>query len=581
MLNKLLPQHSSRRNLVRKVFQKFGLFPNKEVVTYYEYIHTLKDANIPLVKNSEHEDIKFSIVVPAYNTPHKYLKPLLDSIIGQTYRNWELILVDASTKQAASKRISTAQKLDDRIKVIIRENKGISENTNAGIMAANGDYIVFVDHDDLLDIEALNEFRNVLLNNPETDLLYSDEDKVSDNGEHYFAPHFKPGWSPDLMNCVNYITHLVAVRRTFIDKVGMLDSAKDGAQDYDFLLRVIDSGAKVAHVPKILYHWREAENSTARAMQHKPHATKSGVSALEQHLERQGITDATVISRDNRPGFYKIVYKPAKAITIIVTPFAGYSVLKAFLDRLITRTSTDNTKVTYVIPENIIFDPATRKYLDSYSVVVINGAQSHHQYLQKALKHAGETVIVVNKVLLPKTKYWLNDISGLASVPRIAAASPIIINDTDCIYDCGYVYDNDNLIRLFNGEPFTDNPTFFGNTEWCRNVDALTGNMTILRKNDFQAYLKSHKVMHAQHSTSRIVKNYTLMQAEAGKDLCVWANTVFSDLTILGSYENTNHTNRYFNESLVAYGNKFHVAVDDSDVISRIIRTPVEDVNHE
>ena len=238
------------------------------------------------------ENIKFSLVVPLYKTDKYLLKALVDSVLAQTYSNWELCLSDGSGADSPIRSIlEEYQKKDPRIKVVFNEKQlQISDNTNAAIGIATGNYIAFADHDDTLAEEAFYQMAREISQHPEADLIYSDEDIIDIRGNRLF-PHFKPDFNPDYLCCVNYICHLVVVKRTLLDRTGLLRPEYDGSQDFDFLLRCTEhtDSEKIRHIPKILYHWRSHEGSTAGNPDDKPYAVIAGEKALAGHYERMGI----------------------------------------------------------------------------------------------------------------------------------------------------------------------------------------------------------------------------------------------------------------------------------------------------
>ena len=200
---------------------------------------------------------------------------------------------------------------DSRIKVISsKEPLKIAENTNAAIEIATGDYIVFADHDDILSIDALYECAKCINENPKVDMIYSDEDKVSMDGQTYFEPHFKPDLNVDLLCSVNYFCHLVVVKRQLLEQAGNLNGEYNGAQDYDFVLRCVEKTDAVYHIPKILYHWRAHMDSTAENPESKRYAFEAGRRAIQKHYERIGLKDAYV-EETAYPGTYRTRYKYA------------------------------------------------------------------------------------------------------------------------------------------------------------------------------------------------------------------------------------------------------------------------------
>ncbi|MEX0881317.1 MAG: glycosyltransferase, partial [Candidatus Saccharimonadales bacterium] len=192
-----------------------------------------------------------SIIVPVFNTRHEHLLEMVYSVVNQHYGNWELLLVNGSTKSDRRRQTVACAQIDTRIKIIaISGNKGISENTNAGLKETAGEYVAFLDHDDLLHPCALHSVVEALQSPKPADLVYTDEDKVNDSSESFFGPHCKPDWSPDLLRNVNYINHLNLIRTKMVRGVDGLRSICDGAQDYDLLLRIIDKyDPSIIHVP--------------------------------------------------------------------------------------------------------------------------------------------------------------------------------------------------------------------------------------------------------------------------------------------------------------------------------------------
>ena len=254
---------------------------------------------------------KISIVIPLYKTNEKYLRQLVDTIRNQTYPNWELCLSDGSGANSPIARILEALKAsDERIKVVSHaEPLQISENTNAAIEIATGDYIAFADHDDELTPHALFECVKALNKNREIKVLYSDEDKMSMDGHKFFQPHFKPDYNPDLLCTVNYICHLFVVDKKIIEQVGTLRKEFDGAQDYDFIFRCVEAvdPSEIYHVTKILYHWRCHEGSTADNPQSKMYAYEAGRKALADFTFRMGWK--ADIRHNKHLGFYRIAYR--------------------------------------------------------------------------------------------------------------------------------------------------------------------------------------------------------------------------------------------------------------------------------
>ncbi len=269
--------------------------------------------------------VRFSIVVPLFNTPEKYLRELIESVINQTYGNWELVLADASIQE--SDVAKEYLKDDPRIKYYhLESNGGISENTNRGLEKATGDYIGLLDHDDVLTPDALYEVSRVIRKSMQKNklarysacplrLIYSDEDKYDGEKGTYYECHAKPSFNMDQLFSNNYICHFTVMRSDVIKRL-KLRKQYDGAQDYDLFLRVVTEAAlelpsassQIAHIGKVLYHWRCHKNSTAANPASKTYAYEAGAGALSNLMERYKI------SADVEPlqhlGFYRINYHP-------------------------------------------------------------------------------------------------------------------------------------------------------------------------------------------------------------------------------------------------------------------------------
>lgn len=243
--------------------------------------------------------VKFSFVVPAYQTNREHLADLLESIWTQTYDNWELCLADGSPEpileqcrreEGLASRLIVRFLTSPQTKYVhLPENLGISGNSNAALALADGDYVVMVDHDDILEKDALGWLAALLKKKPEADFIYSDSDLTDHDNLYCYNALLKPAWSPETLYSANYITHLSVVRTELLRRLGGWRKEYDGAQDWDLFLRIGESTGRIYRIPRILYHWRAAAGSTARGAQEKPYARQAQLNAVHAHLKRQGI----------------------------------------------------------------------------------------------------------------------------------------------------------------------------------------------------------------------------------------------------------------------------------------------------
>ena len=229
-----------------------------------------------------------SILTPVFDTPVPWLREAVDSVLAQVYENWELLLIDdGSTATDLLGALPGVAARDRRIRLVrLESHQGISAALNRGLDLANGEWVTFLDHDDVLEPDALFQNVRLLQENPGLDLIYSDEDKLTDQG--FDSPILKPDWSPDFFLSCNYLCHMIFMRRDLVREVGGFQPQFDGSQDYDLLLRVTERTNRIHHIPRVLYHWRRSENSSASDVRQKPGQLEASWHAIEAHLKRRG-----------------------------------------------------------------------------------------------------------------------------------------------------------------------------------------------------------------------------------------------------------------------------------------------------
>lgn len=268
-----------------------------------------------------------SIVVPAYRTPEKFLREMIDSVRGQSYENWELCIGDGSADESIAPILEEYARGDKRIKYKrLAENYGISGNTNEALKLATGEYLSLLDHDDLLAPDVLYEVVR-RINETGAEVLYTDEDKVTMDRREYFEPHFKPDYSPELLHSCNYICHFFVVKRNVFERVGAFREECNGSQDYDYILRCTRAANRVEHIARILYHWRCHPNSTAGDPESKMYCYEAGKRALELDLAAREIRGAKV-SIDAHFGYYRVTYPVRSEKTAVVILTDGNEELK-------------------------------------------------------------------------------------------------------------------------------------------------------------------------------------------------------------------------------------------------------------
>ena len=392
---------------------------------------------------------KISIVVPLYKTPEKYLRQLVDTVKAQTYPNWELCLSDGSGADSPIRKLlESLASSDERIKVIFHEKPlQISENTNAGIEAATGDYIAFADHDDELTPHALFQCVKALNENRDIRILYSDEDKMSMDGHKFFQPHFKPDYNPDLLCTVNYICHLFVVDREIISQVGMLRKEFDGAQDYDFIFRCVETvkPEQIYHIPRILYHWRCHEDSTAENPESKTYAFEAGKRAIEEHYKRTGI-NAEVLQGEFL-GLYRtrFIRDHDPLISIIIPNKDHIADLKRCMDSIDKKSTYQNYE--YIIVENNSTEEETFQY---YKKLEAENPKAHVVYWDREFNYSainnygatfakGEYILLLNNDTEIINEDCLEQLLGYCMRSDVGAVGARMYYEDDTIQHAGVV----------------------------------------------------------------------------------------------------------------------------------------------
>ena len=295
---------------------------------------------------------EFSVIVPAWHTPEKYLREMIDSVIAQTYPEWELVIADAGASEEDDivKNVSAEYAASDsRIRYIpLAENAGIASNTNAAVKEAHGSYLAFLDHDDLIAPDALYEAA-IRITSEGADMIYTDEDKIRSDGKTHYQPHLKPEFNIDLLRSNNYITHFLIVKKSLAEEAGLFDEAMSGAQDFDFIFRCSEKAERIVRIPRILYHWRTHEASTADNPMSKQYAYEAGKRAIEGNLRRSGTQGTVELLPDF--GFYRVHYPadPSAMISVIIPNKDEAGALRKCVDSVLA-TGYENLEI--IIVEN-------------------------------------------------------------------------------------------------------------------------------------------------------------------------------------------------------------------------------------
>lgn len=434
-----------------------------------------------------------SIVIPLYCTPLPYLKELLESVRRQSYENWQLCLADGSPDDKVKEFIEKHYGREKRIVYRkLEENGGISVNTNEAVALAAGEYLMLCDHDDTLEPDALYEIVKAI-NDTGADVLYTDEDKVSMDGRHYFDPNFKPDFNLFRLRENNYICHIFVVKKSLTDETGLLRSEFDGAQDFDFILRCCEKAQKITHIPKVLYHWRCHMDSTAADPSSKAYAYEAGRKAVREHYQRLGI-DAKV-EMTERPGWYRshVKVQGNPLISVIIPNKDHTDDLELCLFSM-TRKSTYRNYEILIVENNSEKEETFeyyRKLPDRYPKARVLTWEKEFNYSainNFAAKEAkGEYLLFLNNDVEILTPDWMEEMLQNCQQENVAAVGAKLYYPDDTIQHAGVVLGLGGIAGHIMCRASKEDPGYFGRMISVQEITAVTAACMMVKKSDFDA----------------------------------------------------------------------------------------------
>lgn len=446
-----------------------------------------------------------SIVVPTYQTPIPFLKDMIDSVRKQSYEKWELCIADGSLNgdENDTKVIRVREELnrysmeDKRIKVVyLEENQGIAENTNQALALATGEYIGLFDHDDMLTPDALYEIVKAI-NDYDYDVLYTDEDKISEDSHDYKKPVFKPDYSPELLCANNYITHFFVAKKSIVDRLGGFRKEYDGSQDYDFIFRCVELAKKVGHVSKVLYHWRMHGGSVAGDPTSKMYAYDAGKKAIQSHYERVGIQ--ANVKHMERLGLYHTEYKMIKQPLISVIVYGEDDEKKKRCSEWFKRKDYSNLEILASAGINV------------------------EEINTLAEKARGSYLFFVSENLESVERDALQQMAGVLQIQNVGAVSGKVIGRKHTVEDVGVVFrTNGDLCKANYGIGDCDYGDMF-RAKVMSNYSILSLNCFMTHKNTFEELGGFNK----HFSLGFAAADYCLKLRMHGKRCVMQASTVW------------------------------------------------------
>lgn len=475
-----------------------------------------------------------SILVPTYNTPLRFLNELIASVKAQFYPRWELCFADdASPSPHVAKRLAAAAADDERIKFTIRrENGHISAATNSALHLASGEYVSFLDHDDLLPADALLHVAEAIVTEPTRDFLYTDEDKIDASGRHY-DPQFKGSWNPEMAITHNYTHHLRTIRRRIVEEVGGLRVGYEGAQDIDLILRCVEKieYLNIHHVPFVCYHWRAHEESTAQRGDQKGYLFDAARRAIEDAVERRGLKAKVMIPelmRQNALCLHQLEWSTellaSNPVTIVIPTRNQAALLRACLDSLDRTVNWEHTKL--ILVDDCSSEEDARQLLKSVETrtdrpwSILRPARNEDKFNYSRLVNAGTAaadtplVLHLNNDIEAIEPGWLEDMVGWSTVSGVGVVGARLVHRDETLNHAGiWVGPNGGLAHdIFVGLPRDDFGYLFL-PHAARNTTAVTGACLLTPKD---LYLQLGGFDESQFQVAYNDVDYCLRAAAAG-----------------------------------------------------------------
>ncbi|WP_250492655.1 glycosyltransferase [Caballeronia sp. GAWG1-1] len=420
-----------------------------------------------------------SVVVPVYNAPERHLREMIQSVLRQSYRHWELCIADdASTAVHVRAVLEEFARRDERIRVTYRPVNGhISEASNSALELARGSFVALLDHDDILPRHALGTVARYIRAHPNARLFYSDEDKVSEDGRRH-TPHFKPDWDPELILQYNVFSHLGVFETRLMREAGGFRRGLEGSQDHDLILRClrVAGNAAVAHIPHVLYHWRTIEGSTAVSVEEKPYSVVASLQAVTDHL-RETAVDATAIAPQTDFPFVRIDYRlPAALPTVhVLIEHAGdINALRRCVASIVSRTAYATLRVS------IVADADLERLAALFPNVQWGTSLDHivNSIYDDYVCFVDERVEVADST-------WLNELMKLATREGVGAVGASLWKPDGMLFAGGLVLTSKDSGVPIHAGIARRSLGYFGRAMLIQSVSALSWSCAVVRRTHF------------------------------------------------------------------------------------------------
>jgi GT2 family glycosyltransferase len=396
------------------------------------------------------------------------------------------VLIDDGSSDADLLRALPPLAARDR-RIILKnlgKHEGISAASNRGLALARGKWVTFLDHDDVLEPDALFQIVNLLQAHPDADLIYSDEDKLGEEG--FEAPLFKPDWSPDFFLSYNYVGHLTAIRRDIVQNIGGFRSRFDSAQDYDLFFRVIEQTKRIHHIPRVLYHWRRSESSSAISVRQKPEQLEASRLAVEDHLKRRGEPAHVAVDWRTHAFCVRRELLEPKKISVIISTRHGLELLERYIESLTSRTSYPNYEIVIVHDDKFHGAPAFRSHFPHHTVH-FSGEANDSVVKNFAVKQTNDPwILFLDEKIEPIEPDWLTIMAEHIQRPEVGAVGARLLNPNGTVEQGGMVVGVDKTAQpAFRGFP-AEHPGANRQLQVTRNCSAVSSACMLTRREVFQ-----------------------------------------------------------------------------------------------
>nr|MBU2747606.1 glycosyltransferase family 2 protein [Acidithiobacillus montserratensis] len=472
-------------------------------IAYEEWIETVEAASLPtpetvqatLERMANKPTISF--VMPVYNTPEIYLRACIDSVLAQSYPHWELCIADDnSSLDRVREVLREYEHLDNRIRVVYRQENGhISRASNSALDIATGEYIALLDHDDALPEYALYFMALAIHENPDAQIVYSDEDKLDAKGQR-FDPHFKSDWNPDLFYSQNYVSHLGVYRRDLLGRVGGFRPGVEGSQDQDLLLRCLPHVGhdQIIHIPRVLYHWRTVEGSTALASGEKSYTTDAGIRALKDHFMENGPQGIEVVA-GLVPNTYRALWpipENPPLVSLLIPTRDRKTITEVAVRSILDKSTYQNYEIIIldngsVEPETLAWFEAIQQEDKRVKVIRYDHPFNYSAINNFGVQHAqGSLIGLVNNDVEVISPDWLTEMVRQVSRKEIGCVGAKLYYSNDTLQHGGVILGIGGVANHSHKHSKRDSPGYFARLIVTQNFSAVTAACLLVRREVYE-----------------------------------------------------------------------------------------------